>query len=587
MKKLFALISAIMCFGFFTANAQTYDVTLIFNDPSHIAKIATGTPVNPVFVEGDITNGMTVSVSQMSFLFIYTQPGYEIESVAPAGGGTPLNGQDTENEGLSGKMFTGMRTGPYIVTTKVAEGGEPETPTGPVYTLNCEEDVLEFSFSDEEEEITVSYEEGVYTIVLPFDYSMGAAVNGNLAPDYIDSLEITEITIEGTENQLAITDGQSFSINTIIYSKDTTFNVELQEAVVPTILSFVIDNPDNLARIFTPSGTFEWLPTEGNEFEYNVVNGTELGIRPATDCTILSVMANGESIVAEGYEVPSTEIIYIDLEGLENGTTVSITTAEPQTDPYIITLKFDDASNIAKVGLGTISDQTVYTEFTDGMLEIEVERDYATNTNLYIYPAEGYRVNSNVYVGYGSDDEQELTFTEQPDGQFIVSPMGQLDLLFDKVTYVTTYKTVIPTPTIIYFEIDEPENLSKIFSSTSSFEWFPADGAQFEYNVDNGSQLGVIPAEGYSIVSVTADGNSIVDNEYTLPSNELIYIDITELTSGTVVSVVTAKTIITGINQLLEDNENVTIYNLQGQKVNAAQLSKGIYIINGKKTFIR
>ena len=41
-----------------------------------------------------------------------------------------------------------------------------------------------------------------------------------------------------------------------------------------------------------------------------------------------------------------------------------------------------------------------------------------------------------------------------------------------------------------------------------------------------------------------------------------------------------------GINGLNYFDENDAIYTLQGVKVNGKNLSKGIYIINGKKVFV-
>lgn len=43
----------------------------------------------------------------------------------------------------------------------------------------------------------------------------------------------------------------------------------------------------------------------------------------------------------------------------------------------------------------------------------------------------------------------------------------------------------------------------------------------------------------------------------------------------------------TGVESLLIDGSNVTIYNLQGNKVNANNLSNGIFIINGRKVVVR
>ena len=44
---------------------------------------------------------------------------------------------------------------------------------------------------------------------------------------------------------------------------------------------------------------------------------------------------------------------------------------------------------------------------------------------------------------------------------------------------------------------------------------------------------------------------------------------------------------VTGIEELLMENDSRYIYNLRGQRINKSNIQKGVYIINGKKVVIK
>ena len=429
MKKIFTFLMAV-CLGIFGSSA--YQVTIQVDDAAHLPKVGVGTPTDYQTVNITESNTpVTVEFTAMNAsLFLFPAEGYAIESVTNNNRNVSLT--NMEVDGVScptiGMLAMSYNNAAFVVTTK-----EEQEVKGVTYTLTCEQDVIEFTFN--EGEIDVDYSDGAYTVTLPVDVSNSGIVTGTLKNnDYI----IDEVTIVGSSNHLGVNDNKSFNIQYIIYNKDTNFTIELAPYVPPTIITINIDNTANIARIFTASGTFEWTPADATPIQYNVSNGTELGIKPADDCSIVSVMAGNTSVVESGYTLPATGIIYIDLAGLAGGSVVNITSAEPKQS-YIITVVVDDSNAIEKIGLGSRADQTYYSKFVNDVLEIEVEKDYPANYNLFIYPAEGFGVSSIVFVGYGSPEETTVAFTENPESNYISTQPGQLATLLDKAVYFTTY----------------------------------------------------------------------------------------------------------------------------------------------------
>ena len=75
--------------------------------------------------------------------------------------------------------------------------------------------------------------------------------------------------------------------------------------------------------------------------------------------------------------------------------------------------------------------------------------------------------------------------------------------------------------------------------------------------------------------------------EYRVAEGTSYYFGLTGVTTYTVTLVSIEEEDLTGVESLVNDVENYTIYNLNGVKVNKDNLQKGIYIVNGKKYVVK
>lgn len=132
--------------------------------------------------------------------------------------------------------------------------------------------------------------------------------------------------------------------------------------------------------------------------------------------------------------------------------------------------------------------------------------------------------------------------------------------------------------------------------SGSSYEFPFSKFARFLFTVPEGYNLSVASSvdsnDGANWVLGTAwSERKVVDEEEETINYEKVLegtmLTIYDGADGATFTITIGKNGSVGVDSLVKDNDNKEVYTLQGLRVNNANLSKGIYIINGKKVIVK
>ncbi|MCH5239687.1 MAG: hypothetical protein J1F38_05650 [Muribaculaceae bacterium] len=320
-----------------------------------------------------------------------------------------------------------------------------------------------------------------------------------------------------------------------------------------------------------------YFTSQANSVVKNTLESEEDVFELAAGTTVMTIYINEEEV---GYAIESITI--------ENGTVSSATVGDPfeVTDGMIVTVNV--------VGQEAI----VYTfQCESDVLDITQEG----NDDLDVFYADGaYSVTNISFAameGSTAPGLFEISIKEDYESEYLLS-----SIVYDTYNYTPNEVTGI-----VSFSPTFNSNVNFNVNLTKSSE-----GIVYTFVVSGGevAAVEIVPSwddaniitleEGYKLTNVPATGTVeiIIAGEYddtyelngvsaTDPIRENPFeVGLYQENTTFIVSIVEVEDS-TGVDSFLNGNKEGEIYNLQGVKVDANKLSKGIYIINGKKVIVK
>ena len=234
-------------------------------------------------------------------------------------------------------------------------------------------------------------------------------------------------------------------------------------------------------------------------------------------------------------------------------------------------------------------------------VEMTIDDNFASatvvsGTSFEITPAEGYMITG--ITSFNNEGIASISDPADPDGVWNISVDGE------------------PTGDFASFFIEvgksQPSIMLNFKTNSSSIHGNPQDfvtvtsNEEFELKSDenkvyipaDGLTLGIAPIEKYEIANLAVTiGNEAVElkdlGNYGVTMGEAVEgsyaFTITSEANGLVFTFTISEegdtSSVNGINAV--DDADVVIYNLQGIRVDASRLVSGVYIVNGKKVYVR
>lgn len=212
--------------------------------------------------------------------------------------------------------------------------------------------------------------------------------------------------------------------------------------------------------------------------------------------------------------------------------------------------------------------------------------------DTYTLSASVYPTNSKYTLSWSSDNSGVATLSQS--GVVTAKSAGTANITVKTdngktATCKVTVKDTAVTEHEVIFSIYGYENGKVLYNGVQLAGSVMEDFGSFKVTEGNDVALNILPNEGCEIYWLWVDYEDV---ENRLVNNELTLRDIKADTY--IVVAFSENDTSTGINGVYNDNKEppsennkTIIYNLKGQRVNPSQARNGVFIINGKKVFIK
>lgn len=443
-------------------------------------------------------------------------------------------------------------------------------PNQRVLTFYCEADVLYFEGIDADykpAKPTVQWtapaaegELGFYSVTNVPVTALSLYVNEADRAEYV----LSHIVYEG-QNLSTYDNGVSVSVPVRQVSGNAEFTVVFKKEVKARNITIEVNNPTCISRIYNNN----WTMSSGMfPCEYDLNNGLTLTVELRANCSLRSVTCNGQSILTDGD--------VINLGGVDAGDVVYID-AVTDTGDFTYTFIGEEGLVITYRGLAAPYDYPAYT----------VANVYASD--LGNYP---------LYISVGDEYANRIVLRQVTDGTSVWEPVGASNQIIipgselpaADTRFVITVSTADPSETVrtVYLTVD---NISAVMyslyqgGSNEYFSFVPTgEGNQGVATLTiSPQQYTVQIVTSKSVKNITASAeNTFVMPE--LPSTNVV-LNLLNALEGETISLVTDDS--DGIADVtVAADGNAPVYNLQGIRVDGP-LSPGLYIVGGKKVFVR
>lgn len=542
--------------------------------------------------------------------------GYQIKGAYNTTNGTELSGNIN-------------KPGRYTNNSKDASGTIYNVVLQATYTVACAEDAIEFKYGNTN--LTATYADGEYTFTAP----ISATTPVTCAPK--NGYIFTNAT--AGDDALTFTNS-SVTIPVADYEPNTEFAVEVSTYVTvecdENVLSFYvgekeIQNVEYVNNAYTVPVSNEAVTFKSNNSAAVIASVTNSGASVEGNEGVYTIAANTFGVT---YVVTLQEYYSYTVKCVKDfftftigGTAVETAYANGVYTLFIPSDKTDDdvtATFNAPAGYTVTSVKNGETAIEFSNNAFTIDGDSENNVTIDVTVVANYTVacesnvltfSNNVTAEY-TDGAYNVTISAENVGDNFTVTVGG-SYVFTGVTAAAAEAAAVADGSIVEYgetsftvstgdyapgttftaAVKETKNITIKFSSAAQisvitnadndvlFEEIPATN-EITYDLNDGTTLVIVPATNCAVTAV--DGATIVDSghlDYALP----ITLDLSGVQPGATVTVTTKYSYnLSGVEGIEADNNGEeVIYNLQGVRVNRADLPAGLYIVNGRKQVIR
>lgn len=605
MKKLLSLVTAFMLFGLFAANAEDSTVLFTFTGMggeaySYVEMSQDGNPIELTKSTYDVTYeddiNIVIKVKEATEYKIEVSAGTStVDDFNSYGVGyISSNGDDTEwtfeleqlgyyTFSITVKPINGGETGPSdeyqkIVNLKIL-GIDYENVYGTFWREENFSDIEELEFSSS-------------SISIDYDNYLGISISSDEEieiicqnPNCVEDVDYS-LTKEDYDGQIV----WYISLNS--ESPETiTFYISRPDTLKTASLNLLNGNEDLITGyVLYSEEEYDYLTLTHNEETFVYYNYLGFTIYSSdNNLELIVTCANEDLTLGTDYELEEEDgswFITLTEESPENITfniyfpdlaevskTVNLNVengdANDITAVFILSNNADDYQQVNFSNNAASYDYTDFIEFTiysmnedEEFEDIEVvcsDSNYVEGTDYVLVEEDGiWRLTLN------GDSPENITFD-------ISFPVGEVTN--PTVTLNFTGEGIVEDLTVEYFDYNDA---SKTYSPEST-------PFTFDYSSEVPSGF-IVSAEGYEFTITLSEVDAAYASNISISGNE---VTLSPLNVDLTFNVLVEKGKTDAINSILLD-QNAEIYNIQGLRINdTSKLSKGLYIINGKKVLVK
>lgn len=536
---------------------------------------------------GDASNSTTLSeanqditfAANVSQIYIYAADNYIIKSISVSNNGTTTTYSENEYITIAPDM---------TITVEVGDLSDV------VYTFDCPDNILTFSQSGNTS-LTQPYSNGAYSIgKINFpaanSYDSGEPLVISVAPGYTDDYEVTSVVSTNPEGYTYTGTGGTVSVDVSKVKKNASFSVNLYNKKDGIIYTFKVV-PSSAGNVLNITSSWNGNVTYSEDGYYTLTNVVEGGTIKVEMTT-----AGRKQYELTAVRIDSSEDATDQVTTENNVSNITVgSTVSPTT--YIVSLTAVDIREELNISYSTKVNSSTSAQITVNFEAANVP-DNATFSVSYMQDEDS----SNITTLQVSADEVENGFTFvigglQPATNYTYTIYATMSVNGTAVAVsatstvnFTTLSVEEEASTLLDLEIEAKEITSN--SAILNVEIF-GDDIDIDDDTEVTLYYRLFGAQTYTPVETTlGEGAEIVLSDlkvftnYTYEFYATAMLDGNQIQSGIVQFTFTTDRA-TGINSFFENIGKGEIYNLNGMKVDANKLTRGIYIINGKKVLVK
>ena len=530
-------------------------------------------------------------------------------------------------------------------TVLVKQTGSDNSAT---YIFNCEADVMQFSgYPSNPTAIYIAgtgSTSGYYRVTNIPATSLSAEVKEEFRADYV----IENVSIIGETTPIPSYNGYSFAVPMYQLSGDTEFTINFNHDAKPRFITVNVDNPSCVSRVYSEnSGNITSFPAQydlntgltlyieaANECRINniVINGNQYAsIYPAetvevdltgieegstlnisasaraADFTYTFIGDEGLSIAYHGVNAEFSDGIYT-LSNIIDSDSYPITIQVAQGyENAIVLLSVTDYDNTwepaGASGVITIPGSQLPRKDTEFMIDTRATLPSETTRSIYLTIDDVNVVKFGMYQGmggyFGFNDEGKATLTISPTDYTIqIDTSKAITAIESDVEDTFTIPELPSTSVILNLTNAVQGQTISLFTESITLRDDPKAEVNatagtaivtLAYSVSNslvGKEIAIL-VDGETNSSFTpSEATGSVEFSMTLKEGSNTY-EI-ELKSPHSTTTTTIDLTLDAVEWTEADNNNkIEIFNIQGVRVGESNISNGMYIVNGKKVYIR